>query len=238
MTCVKFLKTTQKGMCFISIFALTIALSFAQPAGAETFYTFNGHKLSQGIGNVDCLNSVSVNQYPYLWGAVEDAIKDWDWHLGLLNEQYNVNWNLTKYSENGNYPTIEFIAMTDGVYFKQFTDYYSRDINIFTKAVTRLYKEELDSNGNRSHASFRNEDWTTTQIVFLTDRWGDPLEDESPINDYYELKTTANHEIGHVLGLAHDPNDKGVIMYETANGRTATVPTLKDLETVYYLYKG
>lgn len=76
------------------------------------------------------------------------------------------------------------------------------------------------------------QDWQATEIIFLTDR----LSANGYLNDYAALRSLANHEIGHALGLAHDVTDDGVLMYPNHNNRTAYVPTEQDLATVLYLY--
>lgn len=62
----------------------------------------------------------------------------------------------------------------------------------------------------------------------------DQMEDGT-IEDVYQLKAIANHEIGHALGLAHYEYDNGVLMFPGDN-RTAEVPTAADLEGIYHLY--
>lgn len=226
-------KNVWKSVCSIVLVLFMLCAVFVQPASAK-HYTFNDHKLVQGIGNVECKNSIDSSKYSYMWLAVRDAIKDWDWHLGLLNEEYGVDWNLTDYyytgEITGEYPTIEFHAMTSAEFTSAYTDSYAT-IKSTTRAITRLYDGSINNNGKRIHADFLNEDWISSEIIFFMDRMG-----EDVIENYNAFKSAANHEIGHVLGLRHDSSDYGVIMYPYFEERTATVPTAKDLATVYYLY--
>ncbi len=54
-------------------------------------------------------------------------------------------------------------------------------------------------------------------------------------NDVAAMRSIANHEIGHTLGLDH-ADDYGVIMHTPYEERTATVPTLDDLQGIWHIY--
>ena len=51
------------------------------------------------------------------------------------------------------------------------------------------------------------------------------------------LTSTAGHEIGHALGLYHNENDNGTLMYPYHNTRTAHSPTYDEVQGIWQQYK-
>ena len=51
------------------------------------------------------------------------------------------------------------------------------------------------------------------------------------------LTSTSGHEIGHALGLYHNENDNGTLMYPYHNTRTAHSPTYDEVQGIWQQYK-
>ncbi|MBR5134949.1 MAG: hypothetical protein IKV35_05065, partial [Clostridia bacterium] len=107
------MKMVKKGLAIVLMTAVLLTV-FTPFVVAEEFYTYNGHTYEQGIDRVECLNLVDESAYAELHRAVDAAVLDWDWHLGLLNEQYDVYWNLISYVGNTaeSVPMIRFETMS------------------------------------------------------------------------------------------------------------------------------
>ncbi len=159
--------------------------------------------------------------------------------LGLLQTWYGVDWNLGRVYEgnyDGAHPEIEFVAMDFEEFLYTYDSYNTFGDNGIPGARTRYYR--YSNTESRNHISLDAEsglaleNWSSTEVVFFHDM----LDQCGYLEDYTALKAMANHEIGHTLGLAHDTHDTGVIMYPYYEDMTATVPTRRDLETVYYIY--
>jgi len=195
------MKKTLRTICTLVIILLVFSMYALPSLAAETtHFTLYGHQLSRGIQNVQCNNAVDSATYPHLYAAINLAISDWDWHLSLLNDAYSVNWNLTHVDPQTNIiPEITFVAMNNIAIRNEFGD------NIFNQGVSYAFTAFYDQNGARTNPY--SNDWYSTKIVFCVD-----ILAAHYLNDVYALKQTANHEIGHALGLDHH-DDHGVIMY-------------------------
>lgn len=202
---------------------LAVTFSIGSIVNAETGFFGDGHRFVQGIQGVTCVNDIDSAVNSGLYTAVNAAIADWDWHLGLLNDKYDVNYNLLQVSsdfapnDDINYrPMIRFVLLE--------TCPASRVVPLESPAFTN-YENHFE--GNVYELFAEDGDWMWATVEFYSDR----------LNGlgYTDLRETANHEIGHALGLAHVSDDDGVIMYKDGN-RTAIVPTAADLERIYELY--
>ena len=151
------------------------------------------------------------------------AVADWDWHLNLLNEQYGVNWNISIITNQQTTPEIIFIDMTINEILAEFGT--SPFANGPAYAFTAFYNQS----GQRVDP--RENHWYSCKIIFCVEILGDRYMD-----DVYALKQTANHEIGHALGLKDYPGDYGVIMHPDKEPCTAETPTASDLAGIYSIY--
>jgi len=199
---------------------LTVSMMITVSAD-DNSYQLLGGQFEQGIGNVTCENNVDVDTCPELYAAVAAAINDWDWHLGLLNEQYGVNWNMTSVAENG---MIECLSLSNEEVMAT-SDFNNSNLIYGLMAYVECY------NGAQK-VSVGSSDWTSCKIVFVWEN----IDAAGKLNDYYYLKRLANHELGHTLGLGDYIFDNGVIMYPDGNTTTAFVPTAADLNGVYAIY--
>ncbi len=214
------------GFVAISVVLCTVVLVSSVSAGIIEPYDIYGHQLVRGIENVRCLNQVNESLYTPLYRSVNAAIADWDWHLGLLNEQYGVNWNMSALNNGQNVGTPEITVY--GLTYEEIKYTYDEDVYDPNEAVGFI----MFYNSTGSRVTPEVSDWYSTEIVFCVDA----LSTAGYINDYTMLKSLVNHEIGHTLGLDHFDTDAGVIMYPNHPYRTATVPTAGDLAGIYAIY--
>ena len=189
-----------------------------------------GGEFVQGIGNVTCISKVDVSLYPELYAAIHAAILDWDWHLNILNEQFQVNWNITDITGKQTYGMIEFCTMNRS----QATDlYHSRFPEANDTSISESAAAFTTWRDGSSPINSLEYKWTAADVVFL---WDNLLEGNH-LYDYNYLKKVANHEIGHALGLADQYEDNGVIMYYAVDENTANVATAFDLVNIYCCYQ-
>ncbi len=202
------------------VMMLTVSMVATAVSADDNAYHLLGGKYEQGISNVTCDNNVDVDICPELYAAVAAAVNDWDWHLGLLNEQYGVSWNMSSVTENG---MIECLSWSNEEVL------LASDFNSVAIADMMAYVEYY--NGTQIVAPSQS-DWTNCKIVFLWEN----LEERGYLHDFDAMKGLANHEIGHTLGLGDYAGDTGVIMCNNMEFRTAYVPTAADLNGVYAIY--
>ncbi len=212
----------KKAVLYLLTFVILL-ISLSVPSLAASS---NTPKFGQGIQGVSCYNAVSASEYPVLHMAVNAAIADWDWHLGLLNNQHGTNYNFVTLEQKENYffPMIEFVVCESDAMVEN-TNYL---------ASTRFFYNAKFENGvgSRNENILCEEDWESTVIEFYIDQ----IREAAIASNYQQLRSMANHEIGHALGLEHTTDgDDGVLMYYSQS-RTAVVPTAADLEAVYNLY--
>ncbi len=223
-------KQLTKILCTICVvFALVCCTTTQIVSASDNGYKLLGDGFSQGIDEVTCKNNVNGENFPILYAAIEAAIVDWDWHLGLLNEQYGKNWDMTSVSEAN--AMIEFYAMSNEEAYA-FLETYTGNA------------DELDSSkaANTTCWAYLTPDnsikWNYCTIIFLYEN----LALHGVLENYYTLQIIANHEIGHALGLDDyvdeqgNPLDNGVIMHPHYNTCTADVPTAADLNGIYAIY--
>lgn len=145
--------------------------------------------------------------------AIREAFVDWEWHLNSAVEGINMHAYFTHNIYQNSVADITIRAL-DEVY----------SFGVACHAKTDLFKAD----GTRV---FLNEvydyDWVRAEIIISTTEFDKMT--------YDQMKATIIHEIGHALGLAHNP-DNGTIMYETLKNCTAYVPTLDDIQGVYAIY--
>lgn len=235
----KILKMTSV-LCIVVVLLCSV---FTQIVSAgDDSYCLLGGRFTQGIENVTCKNNVLVSDFPELYAAVEAAIVDWDWHLSILNERYNVNWNMTSTADEN--AMVTFCAMSNAD-ATEFVREYAKDEegNIPEGLEFAPYSTPV------GFTTFWNDDesikeytdsWNECIVVFLYEN----MSWQGILDDYYTLQIIVNHEIGHTLGLDEYGNgdgegeeDTGVIMHPNYNTCTADVPTLADLNGVYEIYK-
>ncbi len=241
---IKVIMTT--ALCFV------LCACFVLGASAKTInngeYCVFGGKLigvtgtDHTLSDVTCYNHVSSTEHNDVYRAVNQAIADWDWHLDVLNSQVGTTYNLHAGGAiDMQFAEIAFYAIDD----------YCRDVNNNADksvlALTNFYNIDGLGTENQTYTNisenviYNNANWENSTIFIFLDALS-----YNGIN-YEKTRATINHEIGHALGLMHDPSDTGVIMYgSNVDDRpgfiysfdrwTATVPTLHDLYAVHYLY--
>lgn len=142
--------------------------------------------------------------------SIRQAINDWNWVLNPKNDGEGVDFFFYQVSGESaqKYGDIRFIYR-DRPYepYVGLTDFYYAHQMI-----------EPDDGDYEFTVITINEHWTPTH------------------NYFQEMRKILNHEIGHAVGLAHNPEDNGTIMYPTWNNCTAYVPTLDDITGVRVKY--
>lgn len=218
----KFRKVCCLFLVFCMVFTVTVSAS-----NDDHFRLYSDTGLRGGIGSVTCGNHIDAQQYPVLHNAVEAAIDDWDWHLGLLNAEYNVNWNLFSIG-TGSHPDL------------MFTIDKSQQIPSDKWAVTRHYIYDTSDNVPVDPDTV-NKMWVAHNPAVGPWDYGyvwfsiENIRNDGYLNDFESMRGLANHEIGHFLGLNEYWSDYGVVMFPGAN-RTSNVPTRADLMGIYELY--
>ncbi|MBQ4617810.1 MAG: matrixin family metalloprotease [Clostridia bacterium] len=193
------------------LFAFAIALSMS--TGVYAYRVLGGRfVLTNGLRMTYEIDYETI-QDEELIDIIHEAFDDWEWHLNDAVDGINMGAYFSHFMYEGRVADIRIRAVPD-VYV---------DGRIYP-ARTDLY----DANGRLVYGDdLANTNWVRAEIVIGYSQFNG-LE---PI----EKKSTITHEIGHVLGLAHN-TDNGTIMYDRVEGCTAYVPTLDDIEGVYSIY--
>ncbi len=217
-------KLLSKVVCCITVVVLLCVMTTQLASASDYSYVLSGGRFSQGIENVTCKNNVPNSNFPELHDAVEAAIVDWDWHLAILNERNNKDWNMSSIS--GSNAMIEFYAVSNVEAEAILSSYLGgiATIDESVNSITILLYDNALATGSL---------WDKGIILLLYEN----MRDDGLLYDYYELQVYLNHEIGHTFGLGDCWNDNGVIMYVYPDFCTADVPTMPDLNDVYEIYK-
>ena len=255
-------KIIKMGILWLCVIAVFFSQSYSVSAvrienddEGNTYLFFGGYMCSDlheevkhSLNPVNCYIDFDIDENRSLWMAAYGAIQDWDWHLSYISQyqstQQGYNRDIYGFSMDCNQVTRENadirIKYTDGFIVDECGGTYPGAYGFTTpyNCLNQVIRESVNSGGN----------W----------RYADVLISQKKINDYslshteeeteQLMRRVINHEIGHALGLAHDPRDNGIIMYGQLleepfdeyiydwDSMTATVPTLHDLMGVYLLY--
>ena len=243
-------------MIIIFVFCLSMS-ALADEAitdmNGQRYLVFGGHMVDQfgdkhTLDNVECyIDFVASSNFP-LWTAINDAIDDWNWHLGYISK--------TMSAQDGYSGDYYNFGMAHGNVTKAQADIrfeYTNDyINKYNEIMTSTYAfcEPYNAVGQSVlvDVATNRENWRYSVITFSQRMFNEYNISHTDSETAALMKRTANHEIGHALGLAHDTRDTGIIMYGSSShalctgylydidNMTATVPTLHDLMAVYLLY--
>ena len=208
-------------------------------------YDDNGQRHT--LNNVECYFEFLPGENLTMYTAINNAVSDWDWHLRYISqtmsEQDGYDYDVygfgmvngtnqrdadIRFALDENNLEIPGYAALDGAYA----------ITLPYDAMDRLIVNEVVGQGNWRYSVIRFSEYKFTTYA--------STHTENETKSF--IQRVANHEIGHALGLAHDPRDNGIIMYgDNDHGIlegfvydddswTATVPTLHDLMGVYLMY--
>lgn len=220
----------------VSVHAIKIELA---PNGEKYAYfggylkDINGNKHT--LNNINCYVDFYSQDYYELFLAIHNGVQDWNWHFGILNSTYGTNYSMNFMGAAKYESEITF----------QYIEDYIEDMP--TVLAATYFSDGLGAQINDS-VVYENANWASANIVFSRQYFDSTVLEERT----FQMRRTVNHEIGHALGLAHDPRDNGILMYGPGDpsisdfagctysfyDATADVPTMHDLLAVYYLYTG
>ncbi|GEM_PF-1293856 len=192
--------------------AASILLIFVAVTNTAGAYSLHPGKLSKGIKNQTYYVGLTNSRYS---NACVAGVNNWNYAVQNTPLTSSLGFSFTKSSKiTGS--TIRFwgekLAVSNAV---AVTKYYNIDSSWNAVPVT--------NHGNRDYAD----------VIFnlnVTDS------NASVYNTTY-LTSTAGHEIGHALGLYHNENDNGTLMYPYHNTRTAHSPTYDEVQGIWQQYK-
>lgn len=182
------------------IATLSILLSAALILNTASAYVLQGGKLSRGVVNQTYY--VGIDNQTISAQCVQ-AFADWNYAVQNTPETSNLGFSFTR--------STSILGTTIRCWAENHPNeqwighafYYTLDSNLNATPVQSYQNRDYgDCILNLSYY-----DWTYTYVTQL------------------DWKVTAAHEIGHILGLAHNESDNGTLMYPYAAYTTATAPT-------------
>ncbi len=188
-----------------------LVMLFVSLIPAFSYNTFNNHKLNGGVGN-----SGKNTRYYYLDSSASG-------HAMIIDAAVS-SWNNTKKNP----------GVTTPIWFKKTTTKSSSIMDCYVKNssdTTILGSTTFYSGSGSSSKQIDpySSNWTWAKVIMYK-------------NSQSGMSTTKKqgvfaHEMGHVMGLAHNNTNPKTIMCQTAYGRTAYRPAIDDCNGINHLYK-
>ena len=205
------MKTIKPSLKSSLAFLLTLFLFGFISVPGFAYNTFSGHVLRGGVGN-----SGNNTRYYYLDSSASG-------YSMIIDAAVNT-WNNTKDNP----------GVTTPIWFKKTTTKSSSVMDYYAKnsSDTSVLGETLLYSGSGSNSVKINpnqSNWT----------WGKVLIYKNSISGMTTTKKqgVVAHEMGHVMGLAHNNTDPKTIMCQTKYGRSVYRPAKDDCHGINYLYK-